>query len=82
VHPAVLPGAIIRTMHVLMCRPTCKKQARVWLLNAASREKLKSEIESGAPIQMMHTDAEGRHIWTLSAKVAAELGKRIKQGLV
>jgi hypothetical protein len=69
-------------MYLLMYCPTCKKQARVGVLNATSREKLTPEIESGAPIQVMHTDAEGDHIWTLSAKEAAELGKRMKQGLV
>lgn len=69
-------------MNVLMYCPTCKKQVRVGLLNAASREKLKAVIESGAPIQVMHTDAEGEHIWTLSADEAADLAKRMKQGLV
>ncbi len=69
-------------MNVRMYCPTCKKQVRVGLLNAPSREKLKAEIESGAPIQVMHTDADGDHIWTLSAAEAAGLGKRMKQGLV
>lgn len=77
-----LPGAIIRTMNVLMYCPTCKKQVRVGLLNAPTREKLKSEIESGAPVHVMHTDADGDHIWTLSAEETADLGKRMKQGLV
>jgi hypothetical protein len=80
--PAASPGAIIRTMYMLMYCPTCKKQARVGLLNATSREKLKAEVESGAPIQVMHTDAEGDHIWTLGAKEASELDRRMKQGLV
>jgi hypothetical protein len=75
-------AAIFNSMNVLMYCPTCKKQARVGLLNATSREKLKVEIESGAPIHVMHTDTEGDHIWTLSAKEAADLGKRIEQGLV
>ena len=62
--------------------PTCKKQARVGLLNATSREKLKAEVESGTPIQVIHSDTEGDHIWTLSAEEAADLGKRMKQGRV
>jgi len=69
-------------MYVLMYCPTCKRQARVGLLNAASREKLRAEIESGSPIQVMHTTADSDHIWTLSAKEAADLGERMKQGLV
>jgi len=43
------PGAIILTRYLMMYCPTGKKQERVGLLNAASREKLKAEIESGAP---------------------------------
>ena len=70
------------SMNVRMYCPTCKKQARVGLLNATSRERLKEEIESGVPIQAMHTDSEGDHIWTLSAKEAADLGKKIEQGVV
>jgi hypothetical protein len=69
-------------MNVRMYCPTCKKQVRVGLLNAPSREKLKAEIASGAPIQVMHTDADSDHIWTLSAEEAADLGKRMQQGLV
>ena len=65
-------GRIIRPMNVLMYCPTCKKQARVALLNAATREKLRAEIESGTAIQVIHSDTEGDHIWTLSTE---ETGK-------
>jgi len=75
-------GRIIRPMNVLMYCPTCKKQARVALLNAATREKLRAEIESGTAIQVIHSDTEGDHIWTLSTEEAADLARKMKQGLV